>query len=116
MLAYRRRGSLLLASLFLLTMGLAEEAIAESDLPLPPGEIISGPIFRGNGTFVPETETGANANSYLFSVPPTESFTPSLRPPSWCAPQCRRNMYGPIPMASPAQLVASSPGRTPSGG
>lgn len=77
MRAYRRRGSLLLASLFLLTMGLAEEAIAESDLPLPPGEIISGPIFRGNGTFVPEIATGANANSYLFSVPPTESFTPS---------------------------------------
>ena len=71
MLAYLRRGSLLLASLFLLAMGLAEEALAESDLPLPPGEIITGPIFRSDGTFVPSIETGANANTYIFSFPPT---------------------------------------------
>ncbi len=76
MLAILRRGTLLLASLFLLAMGLAEEALAQSDLPLPPGEIISGPIFRRNGTFVPEIDTGANANSYLNIGPPTEPFTP----------------------------------------
>lgn len=78
MLACFRRGCLLLISLLLLAMGLADEALAQGDdLPLPPGEIVSGPIFRGNGTFVPFIETGANANTYLFSVPPTESFTPS---------------------------------------
>ena len=76
MLATLRRGTLLLASLFLLAMGLAEEALAQSDLPLPPGEIISGPIFRRNGTFVPEIDTGADANSYLNIGPPTEPFTP----------------------------------------
>ncbi len=67
----------LLASLFLLAMGFAGEARAQSDLPLPPGEIINGPIFRSDGTSVPEIDTGANANTYIFSVPPTESFTPS---------------------------------------
>ncbi len=77
MLACFRRGRLLLASFFLLAMGLAEEALAQSELPLPPGEIITGPVFRSNGTFVPFIETGANANAYIFSVPPTESFTPS---------------------------------------
>ena len=76
MLACLRRGNLLLASFFLLAMGLAEEALAQSDLPLPPGEIIAGPIFRRNGTFVPEIDTGANANSYLNIGPPTEPFTP----------------------------------------
>jgi outer membrane autotransporter protein len=80
MLACLRRGCLPLAGFFLLAMGLADEALAQratNDLPLPPGEIITGSIFRGNGTFVPSIETGANANTYLNSVPPTESFTPS---------------------------------------
>jgi hypothetical protein len=90
MLASLRRLGLLLASLFLLAMGLAEEALAQSgtgDLPLPPGTIIDGPIFRSNGTFVPGIETGANANTYIFSVPrPRPSRR--LRPPAWCAPRC----------------------------
>jgi hypothetical protein len=77
MLVCLRRGCLLLASFLLLAMGLAGEALAQADdLPLPPGEIITGPVFRGNGTFVPSIETGANANSYLNIGPPTEPFTP----------------------------------------
>ena len=74
MLACVRHGCLLLASLFLLAMGLVGEALAQSGtggLPLPPGEIISGPVFRSDGTFVPEIDTGTNANTYIFSVPPT---------------------------------------------
>ena len=84
MLAYLRRGCLLLASLLLLAIGLVGEALAQSGtggLPLPPGEIISGPVFRSDGTFVPEIDTGTNANTYIFSVPPTESFAPSASRP-----------------------------------
>ncbi|MGE5260394.1 MAG: autotransporter domain-containing protein [Actinomycetota bacterium] len=77
MLACFRRRSLLLASLVVLAIGFAEEAGAQSDLPLPPGEVINGPIFRRDGTFVPEIEVGADANTYLNIGPPTEPFTPS---------------------------------------
>jgi hypothetical protein len=68
MLVGGRRLSFWLAGLLLLVTGFVDEALAQratSDLPLPPGAIISGPIFRRDGTFVPEIETGANANTYL---------------------------------------------------
>lgn len=55
---------------------LTDAALAQSDLPLPPGTIIIGEIFRRNGTSVPQIETGAEANTYLEIGPPTEPFTP----------------------------------------
>lgn len=41
---------------------------------LPNGQVVSGPVFRRDGTFVPSITTGANANQYIFSTPPTTSF------------------------------------------
>jgi outer membrane autotransporter protein len=61
-------------------IGLAAQARAQEvmgGLPLPPGDIITGPIYRRNGTFIPEIMTGADANAYIFSVPPTASFLDS---------------------------------------
>jgi outer membrane autotransporter protein len=75
------RGYLVLSGLIVLgTAGLATGALAQiatSGLPLPPGVIVDGPIFRGNGTSVPSIATGADANGYLNVGPPTEPFTPS---------------------------------------
>lgn len=72
---------LVLTGFVLLTIaGLADVAQAQSaatGLPLPPGEIVTGPVFRRNGTSVPSITTGADANAYLNLGPPTESFTPS---------------------------------------
>src|SRR5579872_4314394 len=74
-------GHLKLASLIMLAMiGLADVALAQtasSGLPLAPGDIINGPVFRRNGTSVPSISSGADANTYLNLGPPTESFTPS---------------------------------------
>ncbi len=70
----------LTAAAFVLAAGCASEALAQgatSDLPVPPGQIIAGPIFRRDGTFVPEIDIGADANTYLNIGPPTEPFTPS---------------------------------------
>jgi outer membrane autotransporter protein len=64
----------------LTTLGLADPAPAQSTpngLPLPPGDVISGPVFRRNGSSVPAITTGADANLYLNLAPPTEAFTPS---------------------------------------
>jgi outer membrane autotransporter protein len=75
----RRYGCLTLGILILLAMiGLTDVAQAQTatvGLPLPPGDIITGPIFRRNGTSVPSISTGADANTYLSLAPPTESFT-----------------------------------------
>jgi len=43
-------------------------------LPLPPGEVVIGPVFRRDGSAVPSITTGADANVYIFSTPPTQSF------------------------------------------
>ena len=76
MLAYLRRGNS--AARQLLPAG--DGACRGGSRPERPASaarrIISGPIFRRNGTFVPEIDTGANANSYLNIGPPTEPFTP----------------------------------------
>ena len=74
--AHDRRRSLPRAVLLLCLAGLPDAALAQSDLPIPPGEIITGPVFRRNGTFVPMIDTGADANTYLEVGPPTEPFTP----------------------------------------
>jgi outer membrane autotransporter protein len=52
------------------------EAQTSSGLPLPPGAVISGPIFRRDGTTVPSITSGADANAYLRLTPPTDAFTP----------------------------------------
>src|SRR6267378_5644060 len=44
---------------------------------LPNGEVVNGPVFRRNGTSVAAITTGADANAYILSVPPTLSFVDS---------------------------------------
>lgn len=44
---------------------------------VPDGQVVSGPVFRRNGTTVPSITTGADANTYIFSTPPTASFLPN---------------------------------------
>src|SRR5262245_9275968 len=68
--------ALIRASLFICLIAIADAAVAQSELPLPPGKIITGEIFRRNGTSVPEIVTGADANDYVQIGPPTEPFTP----------------------------------------
>ncbi|WP_421999580.1 autotransporter outer membrane beta-barrel domain-containing protein [Reyranella sp.] len=41
---------------------------------LPDGQVVTGPVYRRNGTTVPSITTGAGANLYIGSVPPTASF------------------------------------------
>lgn len=47
---------------------------AVAELLLPPGSVVAGPVFRRDGSAVAGIATGADANAYLFSVPPTASF------------------------------------------
>ena len=72
----KQRACLLLFTILVLTLWLVGPASAQSadGLPLPPGQIIVGPVYRRDGTSVPFVATGANANAYIFSVPPTQSF------------------------------------------
>jgi outer membrane autotransporter protein len=44
---------------------------------VPDGQVVSGPVFRRNGSTVPSITTGADANTYIFSTPPTASFLPN---------------------------------------
>jgi outer membrane autotransporter protein len=77
----RRAGRPATALLFLLlAIGCAAPALAQtaSDaLPLPPGDVVSGLVYRRDGSFVPFVRTGADANAYIFSTAPTESFVNS---------------------------------------
>jgi outer membrane autotransporter protein len=41
---------------------------------VPDGLVVNGPVFRRNGTSVSSITTGADANAYIFSTPPTASF------------------------------------------
>lgn len=66
-----RRSVLILSGL--LALGYAAPALAQM-LPLPPGVVVTGPVFRRDGSTVPFVRTGADANSYIFSTAPTESF------------------------------------------
>jgi uncharacterized protein YhjY with autotransporter beta-barrel domain len=45
-------------------------------LPLPPGQVIDGPVKRRDGTAV-TISSGVDANLYIRSTPPTESFVGS---------------------------------------
>ena len=37
-------------------------------LVVPNGSVVSGPVFRRDGTFVPSITTGADANAYINSM------------------------------------------------
>jgi outer membrane autotransporter protein len=66
-----------------LVVGLAslgDAAIAQQTVRgmiLPNGQVVSGPVFRSDGTFVTSITTGADANLYIRSTAPTASFLPS---------------------------------------
>ena len=62
----------------LLVLGSAVPALAQM-LPLPPGVVVTGPVFRRDGSTVPLVRTGADANAYIFSTAPTESFVDSAQ-------------------------------------
>ena len=71
------RAALALGGIVALATGEPNLARAQggAGLPLPPGsEIVLGPVFRRDGTSVPSIATGVNANTYIFSTPPTEAF------------------------------------------
>ncbi len=56
---------------------LSEPAIAQQvvgGMILPDGQVVTGPVFRRDGNFVPSITNGATANQYIFSTPPTASF------------------------------------------
>lgn len=60
--------------------GFTGGALAVPDLTglsLPPGQVISGPVVRRNGTSVTSINTGSDANLYINSTAPTESFLPN---------------------------------------
>jgi uncharacterized protein with beta-barrel porin domain len=60
-----------------LATGRGPEARAQQivgGMVLPAGEVVTGPVYRFNGTFVPSITNGADANAYVNSVPPTQSF------------------------------------------
>jgi outer membrane autotransporter protein len=66
----------LLAALCGLALG-CDTAVAQQvvgGMIVPDGLVVSGPVFRRNGTSVPSITTGADANAYIFSTPPTASF------------------------------------------
>ncbi|MGD9880328.1 MAG: autotransporter outer membrane beta-barrel domain-containing protein [Reyranella sp.] len=59
---------------------LGDAAVAQQvvgGMIVPDGQVVTGPVFRRNGTSVPSITTGADANSYIFSTPPTASFLPN---------------------------------------
>jgi uncharacterized protein YhjY with autotransporter beta-barrel domain len=77
----RKCRCLALGGLVVLAMiGLVNVVRAQTDsggLPLPPGTVVIGPIYRNDGTSVPSITTGADANTYLNKIAPTLPFTPS---------------------------------------
>jgi hypothetical protein len=79
--ARARRVGAILAGVVALVAGVAGEARPQSGLPLPPGVVLTGPVFKQPGQCppgsVPSITTGADANAYICSVPPTASFVPT---------------------------------------
>jgi len=45
--------------------------------PLPPGQILTGPIAYPDGSTIPAITTGAQANTYVGAAPPVLSFVPN---------------------------------------
>jgi outer membrane autotransporter protein len=62
----------------MLAVGCAAPALAQM-LPLPPGDVVSGLVYRRDGSSVPFVRTGVDANAYIFSTAPTESFVNSAQ-------------------------------------
>src|SRR5262245_58725797 len=65
------------AAIFAGLLLLSEAALGQQvvgGMIVPNGEVVNGPVFRRNGTFVPSITTGADANAYIVSTPPTQSF------------------------------------------
>ena len=64
-----------------LAAGAADEACSQFILPLPPGTVVTGTVFKQPGQCpppsVPSIATGTDANAYICSTPPTLSFEPS---------------------------------------
>lgn len=61
-------------------MALADSVVAQQvvgGMILPSGQIVTGPVYRRNGTTVPSITTGADANLYIGSTAPTASFLPT---------------------------------------
>jgi uncharacterized protein with beta-barrel porin domain len=54
--------------------GAAQAQQIVGGMVLPAGQVVTGPVFRFDGTFVPSIATGADANAYINSAPPTQSF------------------------------------------
>ena len=65
----RRRLVALCLALLLTEPAVAQQVV--SGLLLPDGMIVTGEVFRRNGTSIPSLTTGADANTYANSVPPT---------------------------------------------
>jgi hypothetical protein len=87
-----QRACLLLAAVIVLAVGFTGPAPAQSadGLPLPPGQIIVGPVYRGTafngymcgavpcpGTSAPSIATGVNANNYLLPKYTDPPFVPN---------------------------------------
>ncbi len=47
---------------------------AVAPLPLPPGVVVVGAVYRRDGSFIASIVTGADANAYAYGTPPTLSF------------------------------------------
>ncbi len=62
----------------LLFGGAAQAQQVVGGMVLPNGQVVTGPVYRSNGTFVTSITNGADANLYINSVPPTQSFTNNL--------------------------------------
>jgi hypothetical protein len=71
----RAHGALIAAALLgVLSIGEAAAQASGAGLVLPPGDVVGGTVYRRDGSAVPSITTGADANGYIFSVAPTESF------------------------------------------
>jgi uncharacterized protein YhjY with autotransporter beta-barrel domain len=70
------RFTLLSAGMMLAVLPDVAQALDLWGLPLPPGQVIDGPVKRRDGTAV-TINTGLDANLYIRSTPPTESFVGS---------------------------------------
>jgi hypothetical protein len=65
---------------FGLGLAVGTSGASAEPLPLPPGEIVKGTVykqpFQCPPDFVPQIENGADANAYICGSPPTLSFVP----------------------------------------
>ncbi|HSI01947.1 MAG TPA: autotransporter outer membrane beta-barrel domain-containing protein [Reyranella sp.] len=72
MAATRRFAGVCLTLLLATTPAAAQQVV--NGLLLPNGLVVTDEVYRRDGTSIPSLTTGADANLYLKSVPPTQSF------------------------------------------